>query len=273
MRRYLVSVVTPNYLLTASEYFDTLFRIESATPVVVRMYTDAPKTTMETVLWGNMGEFLPERCLNRSLRRPPSHSFNMIQHGRFLDAFYHNPEDLICLTDTDVAIQRDFTPAEWSLITDACTAGHFCASWNAGEGDTLHNEQQRAGVNPEWLKGIVEGEGQTPVLSYLHLIPCFNCGVLIATAANFRRLQRRYESLCDGFYANCHHRSRCQFLINLCLWLEGFGVALLPPAVHQHGHFTHRGEPLLHSDCRWVDNDLFVGDTKVLFRHRIEVPQ
>jgi hypothetical protein len=169
---------------------------------------------------------------------PTSHSHSMIQHGRFLDAFSDvQPDDLICLSDMDVRIQRDVTPEEWGWVEEVTAGGRVCAYWNGGSADTLALEGDRISLNAEWAqKHAPEG---------LEGTGCWNCGVMFARAGTFRQLQGHYEALCDEFYAMAPHRSRCQFLINFCVWKRMGGFATLPEPVHSHGHFMQDGAYLL----------------------------
>jgi len=282
MQRYLVSVITPNYVLKAGHYLDSLAKVGSATPICVQMDTDPLRSSAEEYLWRRLDSVYSWMDFV-GWHRPDTHSHNMVQWGRFLDALpFVQPEDLICLTDTDLVVQRDLTEAEWSQIEAACADGNFCASWNCGRGDNLWLEKQRIALKQDWLAKATseidatnylkyDGETKINVLQwYYEQLPCFNCGVLFATAASFRRLQAAYESRCAAFYAATSHRSRCQFLMNYCLWVEGIGVAELPASVHIHGHCGSGGLP---EGTHWRGEELWVGEEKVVFRHNLEAPQ
>lgn len=287
MNRYLVSVITPNYVLKAAPFLESMHQID-ALRVVVQMTPPEPKSRLEGNLWMELRHYLNEQegeyewvadCYD--YQRPDTHSHNMVQWGRFLDALpFVQPEDLICLTDTDLVVQRDLTATEWEQIEAACTEGNFCASWNCGCSDNLWAEAQRLKLSRKWLADnlndlysalVSDGETKLDVLEYSYSqLPCFNCGVLFATAATFRRLQAAYESRCADFYAATSHRSRCQFLMNYCLWVEGIGVAELPASVHVHGHCGSCGLP---EGTHWRGEDLWVGEEKVVFRHNLEAPK
>lgn len=269
MNHYLVSVITPNYVLKAGHYLDSLSvlfedEVVRCKPVCIQMDTGSRLSEVEQHLWNKLS-WLKMSIPFYSYQRPDCHSHNMVQWGRFLDALpFVAPDDLICLTDTDLVVQRDLTEAEWEQIEAACAEGNFCASWNCGPTDNLLAEAARIQLSEEWV--IKEPK----VWGDLWYIPCFNCGVLFATAATFRRLQAAYESRCADFYAATSHRSRCQFLMNYCLWVEGIGVAELPASVHVHGHCGSGGLP---EGTHWRGEDLWVGEEKVVFRHNLEAPK
>lgn len=276
MQRYLVSVITPNYVLKAGHYLDSLWCVKSAKKVCVLMDTPEPKSAVASSVWRALQAEMYVDVQTPLWSRPDCHSHNMVQWGRFLDALPSAaPDDLICLTDTDLVVQRDLTEAEWSLIEAACADGNFCASWNCGWSDSLLAEAERIRLDQKWLqREFAKIENQQKECEFWEQwfvrIPCFNCGVLFATAATFRRLQAAYESRCAEFYAATSHRSRCQFLMNYCLWIEGIGVAELPASVHVHGHCGSAGLP---EGTHWRGTELWVGEEKVVFRHNLEAPQ
>lgn len=285
MNRYLVSVITPNYVLKAGHYLDSLAKVRSAKAICVLMETPEKLTKASEYLWEGMEKWLYPEVPTPLWQRPLTHSHNMVQWGVFLDALpFAQPEDLICLTDTDLVVQRDLTAAEWEQIEAACAEGNFCASWNCGPTDTLFSEGNRIGLSTKWAQrefATLEEKDLLPPLEpqqrqgdgWLWEVPCFNCGVLFATVSTFRRLQAAYESRCADFYKATAHRSRCQFLINYCLWVEGIGVAELPAAVHVHGHWSDGKSVLLPEGSHWRGSDLWVGEEKVVFRHNLEAPQ
>lgn len=283
MNRYLVSVITPNYVLKAGHYLDSLAKVDSAYSACIAMFAGAKPSLAEAFLWDKL-DSIYSRLDFFYWDRPATHSHNMVQWGVFLDALpFAQPDDLICLTDTDLVVQRDLTEAEWSQIEAACADGNFCASWNCGQTDTLWAEAQRLQLGRKWLADNLndllpamqtDGQCKLDVLEYAYSqLPCFNCGVLFATVATFRRLQRAYESRCEEFYKATAHRSRCQLLMNYCLWVEGIGVAELPPQVHVHGHWADGKSVLLPEGSHWRGSDLWVGEEKVVFRHNLEAPQ
>lgn len=284
MNRYLVSVITPNYTLKAGHYLDSLHNSQTARNCCILMDTPQPLSEVERDCWERLPlvyRYNSAKLEFHRWHRPDCHSHNMVQWGRFLDALpFVQPEDLLCLTDTDLVVQRDLSEAEWKQIEAACAEGNFCASWNCGPTDNLWAEAQRLKLSRKWLADnlsdlysalVSDGETKLDVLEYAYSqLPCFNCGVLFATAATFRRLQAAYESRCAEFYAATSHRSRCQFLMNYCLWVEGIGVAELPASVHVHGHCGLCGLP---EGTHWRGEELWVGEEKVVFRHNLEVPK
>lgn len=229
MNRYLVSVTTPSYVPHTKRYFDTLPLIVSAEPRCV-MLDFTPETDPAGKVEGALREAV-DWVDFRHLPLPASHSHFMVQHGAFLDAFNDvKGDDLICLTDLDIAIQRDLTEKEWGWLEQVTAGGRLCAYWNGGSGDNLQLEGDRIGLAAEWsARHAPDG---------LDRIPCYNCGVLFGRASAFRQLQGHYERLCGEFYALAPHRSRCQLLINYCVWKWMGGFQTLPEPVHSHAHFA-----------------------------------
>lgn len=282
MNRYLVSVITPNYVLKAAPYLESMHLFIESSKVVLKMEPPEPKSSVEARLWYAIDNWANsdsnwEKIDYIRYQRPATHSHNMVQWGVFLDALpFAQPDDLICLTDTDLVVQRGLTATEWSQIEAACAEGNFCASWNCGPTDNLYAESLRLRLNPEWVGREFDQQGAETngnPDTWLCSIPCFNCGVLFATVATFRQLQAAYESRCEEFYKATAHRSRCQFLMNYCLWVEGIGVAELPAAVHVHGHWSDGKSVLLPEGSHWRNGELWVGEEKVVFRHNLEAPQ
>jgi hypothetical protein len=230
MTRYLISVTTPNYIPKGARYWNSLGLIRSAKPVIVLLdftpETD-PEGRAEAGLRGAV-----DWAEYRHLPLPDTHSNFMVQHGRFLDALPDLPDDaLICLTDTDVRIQRDLTEVEWVQLAADTAGGQLCAYYNCGPNDNLALEALRIDLSDDWKSRYGTDD-------YLKVIPCNNCGVLFGRAGAFRCLQTLYESLCEEFYANAPHRCRCQFLINYCVWKYMGGFVTLPGQIHQHGHWA-----------------------------------
>jgi hypothetical protein len=110
VRRYLVSVITPNYVLKAGHYLDSLEVVNSATCYCLLMDTPERKSAVGQWLWDRLEKGHYTRPYFQSWDRPDCHSHNMVQWGRFLDALpFVQPDDLLCLTDTDLVVQRDLT--------------------------------------------------------------------------------------------------------------------------------------------------------------------
>jgi hypothetical protein len=227
--RYLVSVTTPSYVPKTGQYFQSVGHIRSAKKVCVLLdFTPEtyPDGAMETLLRDTF-PFVEYRHLTL----PWSHSNYMIQHGPFLDAIPEaKDDDLICLTDMDVTVQRDFTAREWEYF-EGLGPHQLSATWNGGRSDNLKIEGGRIGLTDEWMAKWWSGAGHPEDT------PCFNCGVMIGRVSAFRELQKGYESLCQRFYAASPHRSRCQWLINYCVDQYLGGWVPLPPATHTHFHF------------------------------------
>jgi hypothetical protein len=260
---YLVSVVTPDYVAKAKQYLTTLPLIRTCRPTVILLnFTEAtdPEHKVERALRSALDwvDF-------RHLSLPKTHSHNMIQHC-FLDAIPElEVKDTVCLTDTDVTIQRDFTSEELNHFHNApYNATDIDAYYNVGADDTLEWEAKRIGLSEEWIAKYAPPEG-------LASIPCYNCGVMIGRVGTFQKVQRLYEAHCEEFYAAAAHRSRCQFLINWCWWKLGLQVRLLPHQIHQHAHLRAAdGTPLLplEANARFRFGTLVTdGGSPVVFRH------
>jgi len=235
--------------------------ITSAIPRVVLLdfneRTD-PNTKVETVLrytldWVGFGK----------MDLPDSHSHKMIQAGQFLDALPEiEPDDLVCLTDLDIEIQRDFTEQEWQHLEEYLWKDEIACYWNCLETDNLELEAKRIELSEEWKNRYGNNE-------HLRQISCMNCGVLIARASVFRKIQTVYEGLCQEFYANAPHRSRCQFLLNWCFHRMGLEVVTLSGRIHQHAHLVdvHRGDIILPAGASMRLRTVMFDGKPVIFKH------
>lgn len=263
MNRYLVSVTTPDYLPKTGAYFNSLGLVTSASPCVVLMGFDEmtdpngvlEKMLRETVHWAGYGK----------MPLPPSHSHKMAQHGVFLTALPEiKDDDLVCLTDLDIRIQRDFYSEEWGTLAALLRDNQIGVAYNATSSDRMAYEADRIGLSKMWQAANTK-EG------WADSTHCYNCGVMIARHSVFRRIQVEYETLCGEFYRNTPHRCRCQFLINYVWWRLGIEVILLPPQVHVHGHFRVKdtGDYIVAPGVNVRREILCHHDTPVIFRHAI----
>lgn len=256
--RYLISVTTPNYVCKTGRYFDSLPLVGSAHPAVVLLDFNE-QTDPDGAIENRLRQEVDWPTF-RKMALPASHSHYMIQHGRFLDALeFVRPDDLICLTDLDIQLQRDFLPEEWAEF-DRLNDHQIAATWNGGEKDNLKLEADRIELTAAYREKVGGDEA-------LAQIQCRNCGVLVGRVSAFRRLQGLYESLCEEFYANAPHRSRCQWLINWCLHTAG-AFCPLPPAVHMHAHFrTKEGDIMLPAGTHLRRKYVCWNGVPVLFLH------
>jgi len=247
---WLVCVVTDNYLDRAAGYLASVRAAGSVRRACVCHGFRPPPAVPAAHPWVDF-RFMPFA---------PSQSHGMIQHGRFLDALPDvAADDVVVLSDADVAVQRDFRPAELDRFGryggDTLGGGP-----NAGDGDTLADEGRRIGLLPQWAAAYAGRD--------LATVPVYNCGVLVGRASLFRRLQIEYERDCYAFYGRTAHRSRCQF--HLCLAAHALGVAVdrLPYSVHTHGHFgLPAGAELRPTEGGGTE--LWLDDELVLFRHAV----
>lgn len=266
MKRYLISVCTPNYVQRATPYFQSLPLVRSVEPRVVLLDFN-PATDCDGRTEQALRSAMPYVDF-RKMDLPASHSNYMIQHGVFLDAVPEvNSDDLVILTDMDIRIQRDFTKTEleWMdrTLNDVEWSGwDVAASWNAGPSDTLVHEAVRIGLSEDWIREYEPKAG-------LESVPCMNCGVLVARASVFRAIRKVYEERCDEFYAATAHRSRCQFLLNWCFYWLRINVHLLPPAIHQHGHCRVDGDALCSPGTELRMGVLVNNGDPVVFRHAL----
>jgi hypothetical protein len=197
----------------------------------------------------------------RKMELPATHSNYMVQHC-FLDALPDLPDDaLVCLTDLDITIQRDFDADELKWMTDTLQEDDIGIYYNGTASDSLALEAERIGLSQEWIAANTDGR-----LNEHH---CLNCGVMVARAGVFRQIQKEYESKCMEFYLHAPHRSRCQFLLNLCFWTLGLNVFILPDTVHQHGHFADRatGDILLPAGASVRLQTVMSDGQPVVFKH------
>lgn len=230
MSRYLIAVTTPNYVGRTQQFFATLPLIRSMQVKVVLLdFTDAtdPEQRIEKALKASMPyiDFV-------HMPLPPTHSNYMVQDC-FLSAFPEIKDiDLVCLVDADIKIQRDFAQAELERIYNYAYHMNIYAYYNGGEDDTLAQEAERIDLSNEWKEKYGTIGDRT-----LYDLSCYNCGVMIAEAGVFRKVQKVYAEHCEEFFRASAHRSRCQFLINWCWYKLGLDICLLPHQIHQHGHF------------------------------------
>ncbi len=260
MSRYLIGVLTPNYVQRAVPFIRSLSVVRSAKVCIVLL-----DFTPETDPDGNI-----ERQLRqvpwvewRHMALPPTHSNFMIQDS-FMTTFPEIADrDTVILSDADVIVQRDVTPEEWAEFE--LNAFHRINVWhNAGPTDSLAMEAQRIGLSQEWIDRFV------PMKVGLVSLPCKNCGVMVADAGTFRKVQEWYREFYGPFAAASSHRSRCQFLLNFCWYMMGLEVVTLPPAIHQHGHSCSADGAVLCADgTELVWDVLVVKGTPVVFRHNL----
>lgn len=258
----LVASVTANYVARAASFFESLPLIRSMPVSVILLDfnndTD-PNGKIEHNLRLSMGHYVDFQ--NMFLPKTASHY--MIQDS-FLDAFPDVVNDeLVILTDADGTYQRDFSDTELQWM-DRLEDNDIGVYWNCGPSDTLQAEADRIELSPQ-----LGWKYEVSLSSRLSDWHCFNCGLMIARASTYRRIQKEYASLCEEFYANTPHRSRCQFLLNYCWHRLGVNVEILPHTFHQHAHLRDcEGHILLSApdaEVRW--KTVCVGGTPVVFRH------
>lgn len=179
-------------------------------------------------------------------RLPSSHSFGIIQHGAFLD-FLPPIDEPIIFTDADITIQRPINKWEENVVN---TIGDKIGMYPNTVGDTLRVESSRIGLH-DWDCKFLDNT-------------CYNTGVLVANPHIFRKLQKEYETLCDQFYLCSSHRSRCQFLINECVYRLQIPIVELPDLFHQNGHF---GMPQY---CTAKNGIIYRNNARVLFAHAFQ---
>lgn len=254
--RYLVSVTTPGYVAKTGRYLNSVGYVRSAKTVCVLLdFTEKtdPNGQIEAAL-----REVYDWIDYRRMPLPPTHSFFMVQHGKFLQALPDVADDaLLCLSDMDVELQRDISPEEWTSL-EGLSSSRLSATWNAGVGDNLLFEAERLGLTLPW-QGVTAEEASQ--------IPCMNCGLVAGRVKAFRDLEAYYESLCDSFYAATQHRSRCQWLINYCVHRFMGGWELLPPALHVHGHFKIGDDYLLPKGTEVRRRLLFRDGVAYVFKH------
>lgn len=256
---HLIAVTTPSYVNRAKTYFGSVALIRSAQVHIV-LLDFTPETDPEGKIEAQLRAAFPHTDF-RKMDPPPSMSHWMVQDS-FLNAFPElEDDDLVCLTDMDIRIQRDLRSEEWAALEQVCDSDTVAVWWNGGDTDTLEAEGWRIGLRSEWSDTFAPAEG-------LKSVPCMNCGVQFARASVFRRVQKCYDWHYEGFYAHTDHRSRCQFLLNWCWWKLGLKVALLPPTIHCHSHFrSAAGDVLCAAGTEQIGNVLAVNGDPIVFLH------
>ena len=248
---HLICSITDNYLDRAGPFLDSLKSVRNAKVWCVCHGFRLPRGFSVCFPWVEF-TFMPFAS---------SQSYGMIQHGRFLDALpMLQSNDLLVLSDADVLVQRDFEPEELERFHayDSNTLG---VGNNEGEGDNLFEEARRIEILA----------AETDHYKHLELknIPVYNCGVMVARAGLFRRIQEEYEKDCYEFYGRCHNRSRCQF--HICLALHNLSIAVdrLSGEIHTHGHFGLPSGAEIRSETMDLDCETPQQQTRVYFQGKL----
>jgi hypothetical protein len=180
----------------------------------------------------------------------------MLQNGNFakLDCTLSD-NDVICFTDCDIVMQRPFSEEEIKMLEHWPDAT-FGIGWNANPGDTLREEIQRINVSHHQLSVLNRYEGWENM-------GCYNCGVVVAKAKDWRALFAIFCKEFDLFYRTFPYKSSIQWLI---CWIvqRHFKHQLLDGSIHSHGHFGIPEGVTLDEK-----REVFYNGTKVLFRHVI----
>lgn len=259
MDRYLVSCLTPSYVGRATSYFKSLPIVVSAKPIVI-LLDFTPETDPEGKVERSLRTAL-DWVEFRHMALPDTHSHFMCQDS-FVSVLDDLPDDaLICLTDLDIEIQRDFTDREWEWL-EQLKRGQVAAYHNCLETDNLALEARRIGLSDEWKASYGDDE-------YLSRIACMNCGVLVARAGTFRDIRPVYESRYHEFASHAPHRSRCQFLLNWVWHRMGIEVVTLPGPLHQHAHLRdlETGAVILPKGAHARLGTIMYEGVPVIFKH------
>lgn len=239
----LVCCITDNYLTKSLNYFDSLKIVKSVKIIVICVGFEIPK------IYKDFFDFIDFRTMNM----PDSHSFNIIQHGPFLDTLSDDEQkEVIILTDTDVLAQRDFTKRELIRFSELKDY-EISTGINSGFYDTLGEEASR----------IRLGDHEKFLNDETRDLTLCNSGTMIALGSVFGQIREKYEQNYKEFYSLTDHRSRCQFLINWCVHMLDIDIIPLCPSVHTNGHF---GMP---PGCKVENNKLYYRNKLILFRHAI----
>lgn len=264
MNRYLVAVTTPNYVAKCRSYFSSIPLVRSAQVRIILL-----DFTAETDEGGRIEDGLRSSMPYLEYRHLPLHPSNsnfMSQWGNWLDSLPEvGDDDLLAISDMDIQIQRDFTHTEWEELEGRLGDNQIGLYWNCGESDSLDAESKRINLSEQWITKYAPADG-------LSRLPCLNCGLMVARAGVFRRLRTVYEAHCAEFYEASSHRSRCQLLVNWCIWKMELEVAVLPAQFHQHGHMRNaEGDVMLPASARpeMRMGVLFAGGEPVIFRHNL----
>lgn len=235
----LTTSITSNYFIKGLPFICSMADIGSCKLKVITPEFDAPR------IYKHLFNFI--QFINIPL--PQSHSFKMIQHGAFLDAFPDVDEnEIIIISDADIFLQRDFTKEELEKIKQL-NDNQIMVGYNAGINDTLMLEVDRLNLVNNTFSGKINNK------------TIYNTGVMIAKKKVFQKLRIAYEDICGYFYQVCNHRSRCQYLINWCLYRLGIEIVPMSFSMHTNGHFP------LPDGCHFVNDVLYWNSEVVMFRH------
>lgn len=149
-----------------------------------------------------------------------------VQQGCFLEVLGATDDDVIIFTDGDVRLQRPPNEAELSWM-HAVPPHTIALGWNGGPYDTLAEEAQRLGLEPD---------GRVQFVRWMHR-KVYNFGVVITRAATYRALYARYLERWPHYAPHTRHYAATQFLLCVCMHELGMRVWELPPTVHTHGCF------------------------------------
>jgi hypothetical protein len=209
----IVCFTTQNYLPIADGFLNSSAIIKTAKVHCVCYKFEPPSSLIEQY---------PHVTFSH-LAYVPSETYHMIQHGRFLDGISYSDDDIICLCDADVKVQRDFTDTELSLIQNLAQ-NTIAVGYNEGPTDTLGKEADRISY-----AGLMQ-DGNLPI---------YNLGTTIGHPKTFRRVQVEYEKDSPEFYKQCFHKSKGQFQFWRA-WHRMPGeksVVILPNDLAQHNHY------------------------------------
>ena len=256
---HLIAVTTPNYVPKAMPFLHSLSVVRSAAVHVVLLdFND--KTDPAGHIEKRLRFDFPQIDF-RSMEVPPTASFGMIQDCVW-DAFDDlSGDELACLCDADIVVQRSFTEGELRAFDTCLDYKSIAAYWNGGEWDNLWLEGRRILLSEDWIMKYKPTTGWTSV-------KCMNCGVMIGRVGMFRRVQKEYGNLYSEFAAASDHRSRCQFLLNYVWHRLNLTVKVLSPSTHLHGHFGDgQGTVYVPSGTAICDGVLTFNGEKVMFAH------
>jgi hypothetical protein len=177
----------------------------------------------------------------------------MLQNGNFakIDQILY-PDEVVCFTDCDIVMQRPWTAEEIQML-ESWPDGTFGIAWNAKEGDTLREEYRRINVHRKDESVLSRYEGWENM-------GCFNCGVIVAKAKDWRAMFEIFRQEFELFYNTFPYKSSIQWLI---CWIvqRHFKHQILGGEIHSHGHF---GIP---AHVTVEDGVALYKGTPILFRH------
>lgn len=179
-----------------------------------------------------------------------------LQHGGFLPALDHLPDDtIIIFTDADICVQRGFTPDELERLS----------SFNKQEIGVGYNEaiSQTLTMEMNNLEPLITPERILTLFPKCDQYAVYNTGVLVAQKQTYHRLYKEYVDQWNKINSALNHYAKQQWLLSYLIQSK-FSPRLLSDEIHTHDH-----HPIKLRVNREYGHKFCIANTPVVFSHRI----